>query len=241
VGAKDGEDRSEFGISGPYGVATRGKSPAFRSAIILAKVSSEREMVVRETIKIEMRSAARDLLDAAPELEHLKEQGILADERFANQVRDDLLAIANLPINEPVDGLRVRVGSFHIKLKKSLWQTMVTGIVVAIGALDPGHFTKANATVAILQYLAALKTFLSKLDAAEIEVYDAIAELLQEKRADGKIFEVKEVSEPEVAQRLCRHRDSPANLTDILSNLVVKGGLLRKFHGSSQTFYSTVF
>ena len=197
---------------------------------------------MRETIKIETRSAARDLLDAVPELEPLKEQGILADEHFANQVRDDLLAIADLPINEPIDEFRVRVGSFHIKLKKALWQTMVTGIVVAVGALDPGHFTKASATVAILQYLAALKTFLAKLDEAEIEVYDAIAELLQEKRADGKILEVKEVSEPEVAQVLGRHgRSAPANLRDILSNLVVKGGLARKFHASSETFYSTVF
>ena len=196
-------------------------------------------MVVQDKVKFETRLAAQTLLDAAPTFERLKELGILDDEHFVSQVRGDLSAIAKLTINEPVDSLRVRVGSYHIKLKKSLWQTVVAGTVAVLGALDPTHLTKATATIAILQYLAALKTFLAKLDTREIEVYDAVAQIVQDKRANGKMLEAKEVSELEVAQLL--GQGTPANLRDILSSLVIKGGLVQKFRGSSPTLYSTVF
>ena len=121
--------------------------------------------------------------------------------------------------------VRGRVGHYHFKVKKVLWQTLIIGIQTAVGALDPSHITKAGMIIQIMNYLNTLKAFAAALDESEVEVYDAVCEIVRSKAINSLVLEAKSASQEEVASLIQQTggRVLPSQLKHVLDGLVCEG------------------
>ena len=160
---------------------------------------------------------------------------------LSDEISQSFDQLAALPQNTPEGGLSVRIGKRHIKLRKALWETAITGALAAIAPFDPTHITTAAAAVKIVEYLRTFKEFVAKLDPAEIYVYDAVVAATAMVHNSARTLRSEYPSRADIEELIkSRGEEVPANLHDILDELVRIGGLAVVFEQDGQTRYKRV-
>jgi hypothetical protein len=156
-------------------------------------------------------------------------------------ITERLERLAALKQNALDGGLSVRFRKRHIKLKRALWDTAVTGTIAALSAAEPTPLTKGAAAAKVLDYLVKFTGYVQELSASEVYVYDALVAATEHMKKGGRVLRSDYPSQNDIEQ-LIRSRDEevPENLKDVLDSLAAKGGVAVVFENDGLTRYRRV-
>jgi hypothetical protein len=162
-------------------------------------------------------------------------------DRLAAEVARQLEQLAQSQSNAAEGGgFSVRVGKRHIKLKKVLWDTAITGGLAAASTLDPTPVSKIAAVLKAAEFLKGLTSLVESLTSVELFVYDAISAATGARRA--KSLQSAYPSQSDLAAFItARGEQVPPNLGDVLVELAQKGAVARELGDDGVTRYKRVF
>ena len=101
----------------------------------------------------------------------------LSDAAARSKASEALTAIAGSPSNELAGSTEVRLGKYHIKLRKLLRSAACSVFFLGVSTVDATKLTLLPALEQGVEFLIAFREVLEKLTPTEILLFDIIAEL----------------------------------------------------------------
>lgn len=172
---------------------------------------------------------------------------ILADPANSERVFQALTPIAALEANKAAGEMQVRVGQYHLKLRKLIYDATFLAVGVGVGALS-APVGGAMVLGKLVDILHKLPELLKELTDAELLIYDVIAELQKKRRAPiaGSNMPSLTPGNPRGTENDIRNtlkqrgQMVPPNLTAVLQSLHDKGAVTREAT-DTDTIYSTTW
>jgi len=165
-----------------------------------------------------------------------------AQEALLERLDRALQTASTADVNRPAGEPKIKVGDWHIRLRFSYWEAVRTAIDLILISVKVGHGLDVIGGIdSVLNLIDALIHRINHLDANQIQVYNAITDVVQSKW--DKTLTISGASPSEILVSFQRRKTlmPPAKLQGILSQLEKEDVIKANEGPNNQKYYHLVF